>query len=151
MSEALDTMSVSTIYANGAEDSHWWDLRGGWSVSECSEGAPVKDIFDLPAYKLDWLEVEDSTLVEIQDAISTCEQQKKALLSALIDKGALAAHQLSLEGRIKELEEERQEWVIDVLSDRHEAFVYVDQNHKAWLYVAGHAPAMELTAGNAYL
>lgn len=145
--EALDTARVSCVYTSDFS----WDFSAGGSCNGCSDGAPVEDIFDLPAFALDWIADR-----EIESTIEACRRHIK---DAEYICGPSAEAQESLvrkmEERIAELEKERFEAAVQHLVSNYEASVLVDKG-RAWLidescweaeYVKDE---MELKGGNGY-
>jgi len=145
--EALDTARVSCVYTSDFS----WDFSAGGSCNSYSDNAPIKDIFDLPAFALDW--IADN---EIDNTIETCRRHIK---DAEYICGPSAEAQESLvrkmEERIAELEKERFEAAVQHLVSNYEASVLVDKG-RAWLidescweaeYVKDE---MELKGGNGY-
>lgn len=145
--EALDTARVSCVYTSDFS----WDFSAGGSCNGCSDGAPVEDIFDLPAFALDW--IADS---EIESTIETCRRHIK---DAEYICGPSSEAQESLvrkmEERIAELEKERFEAAVQHLVNNHETSVLVDKG-RAWLIdescweVEYVKDEMELKGGNGY-
>lgn len=145
--EALDAARVSCAYTSDFS----WDFSAGGSCNGCSEGAPVEDVFALPAFTLDW--IADS---EIDRTIETCRRHiQDAEYICGLSAEAQARLVQKMEDRIAELEKERFEAAVQHLVSNYEASVLVDKG-RAWLidetcweaeYVKGE---MELKGGNWY-
>lgn len=135
------SMQVDTVCAG----QDYWTYESCLSYLRDASVSPTSDvanILSLPAYDLDWLDDESDLPAEVKDIRSTlakCDEQIEALAGTILDKGAQAAHELSMRARKEGLQEELLASVSEYLAGRFGPTLLVHDG-KAWLVEEGKDP-----------